>query len=562
MLKKLLVKDFAIIEDIEVEFFEGMTVLTGQTGAGKSLIIDSINLLLGSRASKDMIRYGKESSYIEATLIAINSKAVDFLNEYEVPYENELTISRTISNKNTSKILLNNKSVTLAILKELGFLIGDVHIQHDTFRLINKENYLSFVDDFSNERFKNTFDLYVTSLYKYKSAVKEYKDIILKKDKSLEKVEFLNSIYAELSSLDLREDEDITLESEINKLSNFDLIYTSLEQTYNYLSLSDNLYLDNIYQASANLDKIAFTDKKYEEYSERLKDFYYVCQDIISSIKDDIENMDFNPDELDALEQRSETLKQVSVKYHRSINDIIKYLSEIKLELDLTSDFDKVLKDKENKVRQSYNDLLSKSKNLSEYRQKLAKDIEKSIVSQLGDLELPNAKFVISFSNKLSKDIFDVSQFFDNGVDDVDFLISLNQGEPPKPLANTSSGGEMSRIMLAFKSYFSSKQNLEFMVFDEIDTGISGTTSIEVAQKMKDISEHMQVLCITHLPQVAAKGDKHYYIYKEVIDNRTITKIKPLSFDDRILEIAKMLSGKKLTNFAIEHATNLLKEEN
>lgn len=562
MLKKLLVKDFAIIEDIEVEFFEGMTVLTGQTGAGKSLIIDSINLLLGSRASKDMIRYGKESSYIEATLIAINSKAVDFLNEYEVPYENELTISRTISNKNTSKILLNNKSVTLAILKELGFLIGDVHIQHDTFRLINKENYLSFIDDFSNERFKNTFDLYVTSLYKYKSAVKEYKDIILKKDKSLEKVEFLNSIYAELSSLDLREDEDITLESEINKLSNFDLIYTSLEQTYNYLSLSDNLYLDNIYQASTNLDKIAFTDKKYEEYSERLKDFYYVCQDIISSIKDDIENMDFNPDELDALEQRSEALKQVSVKYHRSINDIIKYLSEIKLELDLTSDFDKVLKDKENKVRQSYNDLLSKSKNLSEFRQKLAKDIEKAIVSQLADLELPNAKFVISFSNKLSKDIFDVSQFFDNGVDDVDFLISLNQGEPPKPLANTSSGGEMSRIMLAFKSYFSSKQNLEFMVFDEIDTGISGTTSIEVAQKMKDISEHMQVLCITHLPQVAAKGDQHYYIYKEVIDNRTITKIKPLSFDDRILEIAKMLSGKKLTNFAIEHATNLLKEEN
>ena len=557
MLKEIKVKNFAIIEDIEVSFSPNMTVLTGQTGAGKSLIIDAIGLLLGTRADLDMIRYGESESIISATFTNLSLFTKEAITNLGYVFDDELNITRVISSTGKNSIKINNQSVTLSQLKQVGLYLGDIHVQHDTYRLINKDNYLSFLDDFKNKSFLKEYNNYQLKRLKYLEAIKKYNDS-LKRSKDLShKIEFLLFQKEELEALMLEEDIDIKIENEIEKLSNFDKIYTSLNEAYEHLT--DNyLNLDNLYEAANYLGKIKEYDPEYSSHNEVLLDAYYQIEEVRSSLYRAKDSLDFDPDYLDSLNSRIYEINKVKEKYKMSVNELIKYLEDITLELSLATNFDEAIKELENDIKTTHTELVKSATNLRSLRMREAKSVEKSIISECHNLDLENTKFEITFNDVDLSDYLNHQVFLENGIDIVDFYITFNVGEPLKPLSKVASGGELSRIMLAFKSIYLMKNQLSFMIFDEIDSGVSGVTARKIAKKMKDIAKTTQVLAITHLPQVAAISDTQLYILKNEENNRTKTVVKELSYEERITEIAIMLSGLELSEGILQTAKMML----
>lgn len=558
MLKKLKVKNFAIIEDVEIDFDKGMTVLTGQTGAGKSLLIDSISLLLGSRADTDMIRFGSNEAYIMA-LFEYNNKEIDeLLSNFNIKKEDNIKIERTIS-KQKSYIKINNSQVNLQFLNQVTSLLADLHSQTDTFRLFNKDTYLSFLDRKDDIKFNNLLNDYLLEKTKYIDQFNKLEEILKKSKESKNNLDYLEHAYKEISQYNLYSGLDKEIEEKISKMKNFDKIFSNLKEGYNLLN-NEYFNLDNLYDAAEHLNNIKAYDESYNEYKDKLEQAYSLSSEALEGIKSNLENLDFNPVELDELNQNLNEIENLELKYHKNFDELIKYQDELKLEIDLSKNYDDVIIKEENKLKKLFEQTLAKANLVSEYRKQLAKSISLEIVKECLDLELNHTQFEIRFedidtSNYHNKDIFK-----DNGIDNIDFYISLNLGEPLLPLSKVASGGEMSRIMLAFKSYFARRSNLELMVFDEIDTGVSGKVASEIAKKMYQISNHLQVLCITHLPQVASIADNQLYIYKEEVDGRTITKVKKLDLDNRIMEIAKMISGNTITSFAIEAAKEMIKK--
>lgn len=560
MLKKLWVKSFAIIEDLSVDFSNGMTVLTGETGAGKSLLIDCISLLLGSRADTDMIRYNDDLAIIKGEFTYANPKMSTTLDNYGIPHlDNNIVIEREISKSSKSQIKINNVAINLSILKIIAADLADIHTQGDTFRLFNPETYLQFIDPKEDEDFNNCFNDYQLAYSKYSDSLDNYNKIKNKKNDSLKQIEFLEYEKNELGSLDLYPGKDTELEEKINKMANYDKIFQSLSATYNYLS-NEYFNTDNIYDAYMDLKKIASYDSNYDALKDKLLESYDNIEEAKKQINVELTNMDYDSALFDELNKEYDTLKKTMEKYHKSVDELIVYLKDITLELDMINNYDSVLEEAINALSKAFSSCLKKGKALSDKRKKIALGIENAIVNECVSLDLENTKFKIDFENIIESDIYNKQIFKDNGIDNVDFLISMNKGEPLKPLSKVASGGELSRIMLAFKSYFAKTSNLSLMVFDEIDTGVSGHTASEIAKKIKSIAKYTQVLCITHMPQVAAIGDNHIYIYKETINNRTITKLELLDDSKRIEMIAFMLSGDKISKAALEHAKELLLE--
>ena len=550
MIKKLHVNNFAIIDDITLDFKPNMTSLTGQTGAGKSLIIDCISLLLGARADLDMIRYGESKAVIEGYFDYKNEKIDELLDNYGIAHDNTLTIKREIS-KN-SKILLNNAQVSLNQLKEIGSYLGDIHIQNDTLKLVNPNNYLSILDTYIGNSINDLFNDYTINLTNYREKLKEYKEALNKNDEVYEKLDLLKFQYDELSKLDLKENELDDISKEINVLSNYDKIFNNLSECVN------SLEIDSIYDSSNYLSKIKDYDPKYEEAETKIKDSYYTLEDVKEELKKTLKNMDYNKEYLDELIERENELKRISKKYKMDINDLIKHISKIKKEIDKCENYDEFVKDCFNDLTKAHKELVTVANKLEDLREKNAIKFSKEIIDVCKTLDLENIDFNISFNKN---DITDPtnSVFYEDGISTVDFLISLNKGEPKKQLHKVASGGELSRIMLGLKSIIASKQNLSFVVFDEIDSGISGTTASHIAKKIKDISKSTQVLCITHLPHVASIADTQLYISKYENNSRTFTKIEELGYNDRVKQIAIMISGDKITQSSIENAKELLK---
>lgn len=556
MLKKLHVKNFAIIDDISLDLKPGFTVLTGQTGAGKSLIIDSIGLLIGDRADSGQIRYGET----KATILGIfdSTKEInDYLFNLGIEISNTITIQREITKtKSTAKI--NGSVVNIQMLKGLGSLLADIHTQNDTIRLINKDNYLNLIDPENDKKFNDLLAKYVIDYNNYHASLDEYRQILKSSDTEKDQLEYYEFIYKEISSLDLHKNEDIELEEKISKLKNFDKIFESLKKAINYL---DNEYfnLDNVYKALEDINSIKEFDKNYNETASKLSEGYYNLDDALHDLKDYIKGLDYDQVELNNAQERLQIIDNLKLKYHHDLDGIIKYAADLKLKIDLVTNYDGLLKDKYEALSLKFKDLIRSGKVLSEYRQKRALIISQNIEQMLKELEINHAKFEISFVNKDFNDPLQSEVFMPSGIDEVDFLISTNLGEPLQSLVKVASGGEMSRIMLAFKAYFANESKLSLMVFDEIDTGVSGSVAFEIAKKIKQIANECQVIAITHLPQVASSADNQLYIYKEEVDGRTLTRVNKMNKSDRILQIAKMISGEKVSSFALEQAKDLLK---
>ena len=559
MLKKLVVKDFAIIEDVSIDFSDNMTVLTGETGAGKSLIIDTISLILAARADQSMIRYGAKFAYIEGEFTNYGDNVKELLDKYGIKENGSITILREIYDTSKNTIKINGQNVTLTILKMISSLLADLHTQNDTYRLFNKESYLSLVDPKDDEKFNKLLSSYIMDLEKYNSSIKEYEHILKGQKETLDRLEFLQYEQQELSSLELEENIDVELEEKISKLSNFDKIFNALNEAKRCLD-GEISAIDSLYDASKYMEKIASYDNEYNDMASKLLDSYYIIDEVNSNLAYHIRNLDYDEEELDMLVSRLNEINKAKDKYKKSVKELIEYLKKITLDINMVIDYDNVLNESKNKVINAHKKLIDSANKLSSYRKKLAKEISSGIIKECKDLDLENTQFEIEFTNPDYINPFNKSIYLPNGIDEVDFKVSFNKGEPPHSLSKVASGGEMSRMMLSFKSYFSRVNPIGLMVFDEIDTGVSGATAKKIAIKMKEIANRTQVLCITHLPQVAAIGNHHKHIYKVLEDGRTKTHVKDLNYDERKEEIAMMLSGDKMSLYALEHAKALLEE--
>ena len=554
MLINLVVKNFAIIEDINISFKSGLTVLTGETGAGKSLIIDSISLLLGDRANSEMIRNGEEKATITGLFSFNNKRLGAFLDSIDISYEdNQLEITRTITgNKNIIKV--NNKAVSLTELKVIAKYLADIHQQFDMVKLLNKENYLEIVDGFKYDLINDYKNQYLVSLETLKQKEKEYLELERQINDIKTKRDTFEYELKELTSYKLKIDEEAEIDSEIELLNNFDKIYDLLSQTK---SLIDKDSLSDIYEIKENVSKLSKYQNEYQETYEKLNDHYYELESIYEDLSKKVDRLDYDPRRLDELIEGKNNLSLLKKKYNKDIKELIEYQEFLEKLLQNKEDLDISLNEKRKELEAQYNETFEYASTLSRVRKEVSRGIEKELMNNLKDLSLSSI-FQIQINSQKKDENLSLSIFNENGIDDIDFLIETNIGEGIKPLAKVVSGGEMSRIMLAIKALFIKSQKIATVIFDEIDTGVSGEIARRVALKIKEISLNTQVITITHLPQVASLSNNHIKISKVVKGNRTYTSIKELNLDEKIYEIALMISDGKVTDKQLEYAKEMV----
>ncbi|MCH3909151.1 MAG: DNA repair protein RecN [Bacilli bacterium] len=552
MLKRLTITNLAIIENIDVTFKDGFTVLTGETGAGKSLVIDSLSLLLGARASNELIRSGEDSALIRGVFEFNSPQLEAILFNLSIPTaNNEILIERTIS-KTRNLIKVNGTSVSLNDLNKISKYLADIHSQFDFEKILNPENYLGIIDGFSYEMTSSYKKEYQERLQAYKEKKQAYEAMLERKKKLEESKDFYEFQYKELKAADLKEGEEESLASELSLLRNYDKIY-ELSQEANELVHED--FLDKIYELDKTLEKLSEYQSQYKESHDRLDDSYYVITDIFDTLKKNLDSIDYDPDRLNELEQRDSDLNELKRKYKKSLPELIIYRDELEETMGGDSTFDEDLQKKKDEMDEALKSTIEKGKELTVLRKNIAKSIEKELERNMAELLL-KAKFKVSF-NEL-KEQPDESTLREDGLDEVDFLIETNVGEGLRSLSKVISGGEASRIMLAFKSVFIKANKIATVIFDEIDTGISGETAQAVAKKIHEISLSSQVIAITHMPQVASLSDHHILISKEVKGNRTYAHMKELNLDEKIRQIAYLISGGKITDKQLEYAKEMV----
>lgn len=550
MLNRLSITNLAIIENIDVTFKDGFTVLTGETGAGKSLVIDSLSLLLGARASAELIRQGEEKAVIKGYFSLNKPQLNALLSKLNIPNQGEIIIERTIGRSKNS-IKVNNVSISLAELTKISSYIADIHSQFDYEQILNPENYLGIIDGFSFELISSYKNEYTSLLNQYKQKKEEYFSLLERQKKINESRDFYLYQYNELKNMNLRDDEEEEIESELSLLKNYDKVY-SLQQEARELINGD--FLDKFYELNKTLEKLATYQSQISEKQKTLDDRYYEINDMLSDVKKEFQDIDYDPSRLDELEQRDSDLSELKRKYKKNYKELIEYRDELSLSLGENSTLEEELNSKKKEKDELFKATLEKGKELSLIRQKISKTIEKELENSLSNLLL-KAKFQIIFAPIKENDD---TCLLESGIDNVDFYIETNVGEGLKSLSKVISGGEASRIMLAFKALFVKANKIPTIIFDEIDTGISGETAQAIAKKIHEISLSSQVIAITHMPQVASLSDHHILIEKSIKGNRTFVKIKELSLDEKIRQVAYLISGGKITEKQLEYAKEMV----
>ncbi len=551
MLKRLTITNLAIIENIDVSFGEGFTVLTGETGAGKSLVIDSLSLLLGARASNELIRAGEDSASIKGVFSVNNKNLKAVLMSLDIPEnDGELVVNRTLS-KNRSTIKVNGVSITLTDLIRISKYLADIHSQFDFEKILNPENYLGIIDGFSGELTASYKKDYSLLLSAYREKKHEYQALLEKQKKIDEDRDFYEFQYKELKRADLHEGEEEEIEAEISLLTNYDKVY-SLSQEANEIAHED--FMDRLYELNKTLGKLVKYQPQYQDVQTQLDDKYYEIIDMIDGLKKDLNNIDYDPDRLNELEQRDQDLTELKRKYKKTIPELIAYKNELEETLGDNSDFEGQISDKKKEMDLAFKNVKQKGEELTTIRKKIALSIEKELQQHMSDLHL-KASFNVDFLPFTSTDD---SILKEDGLDTVDFLIETNVGEGLKSLSKVISGGEASRIMLAFKATLIKANKIPTVIFDEIDTGVSGESAQSVARKIHEISLSSQVISITHMPQVASLSDHHILISKEVKGNRTYAHMKELTLDEKIKQVAYLISGGSITEKQLEYAKEMV----
>ena len=556
MLTKLKVQNFAIIEDIELDLKNGLTVLTGETGAGKSLIIDCISLLLGERAASEMIRQGEEKATVEGVFDNDSPLLRAALEKLNVPFDGSLDIKRTISTQR-NVVKINEETVSLGDLKAISSLLADIHLQFDSVKLFAPENYLSMVDGFSERLINEYLEKYRSSLSELRKQNNHYNELVKRIDEFNKNQEEYAYAYQEINALQLNEGDEQIIEARIALLSNYDKIYAlSMENK----EIANGTSLEDVYRIKDNIEGLQEYDLDYQDINKRLNDAYYELEDIFTEIKRKADNLDYDPAELDSLIEKSHAISTLKKKYGKSFDELIAYANELKELLKNKEDHQVLLSEEKEKLTSLYNETYQKALDVHKIREGIAIKIAKEIEKSLGELGL-NCRFDVIITAKEKGDNLTLDLFNEDGVDTVDFNIETNIGEGMKPLAKVVSGGELSRVMLAIKMLYVKSHKIGTIIFDEIDTGISGEIASKVAKKIKELSYSHQVITITHLPQVACLSDHHIRISKNVIGKRTFANAKELTLEEKIYEIASLISSGKVTDKQLEYAKELVLQD-
>lgn len=572
MLAELTIRDFAIIDHISIAFHEGLTVLTGETGAGKSIIIDAIQLLAGGRGSVEFVRHGAKKAEIEGLFLIDDKKhpiyAAGAMYGIDIT-DGMAVLQRTITAAGKSICRVNGKLVTLAILKEFGRTLIDVHSQHETQSLMDAEHHIELLDLYKPEALARTKEEYA-KLYKKLNELKGmHRNWSRNEQEMTHRLDLLEFQKKELEQAELTLDEDIQLEQERNQLANFEKVHQSLQTAYNAL-YGEQRGIEWVRIAEQALQEQSDVDAFIKEKSEALTGAYYLIEELSFDLRSYSDQLQFDEGRLNDIEARLDEINRLKRKYGSSVNDMLEYLAKIEEEIEQITNKEFHLSKLETQIREVQQDAYLEAKQLHEIRTGLAASLTKDILKELKGLYLEKAKFEIGFKPDLYESdernmealLNGQLHLHEDGFDEIQFLISANPGEPLRELNKVASGGELSRIMLALKNIFAKHQGVTSVIFDEVDTGVSGRVAQAIAEKIFEISKASQVLCITHLPQVAAMSDTHKLIRKVQKKERTATNVQELSVEEKIEELSRMITGAALTETAKVHAREMLELAN
>ncbi|GBD72557.1 DNA repair protein RecN [Tetragenococcus halophilus subsp. halophilus] len=553
MLLELSIENFAIIKQLHLTFHKGMTALTGETGAGKSIIIDAMGLLAGGRGSTDYIRQGKQKCVLEGLFeLPKHSSFKVLLDDLGIDQRDELLIiQRDITSSGKSICRVNGRIVTLGNLKRIGAYLVDIQGQNEHQDLLQAEKHLQLVDSFGSQSFKDQLADYQKKYDAYRELEKRVRAIQENEQSYIQRIDMLNFQKKEIEEAGLQIDEEEKLVEERDKLANFQKIVDAFAKSHEILAGESGNSLDGIGEAAQEIQEVAYLDKEYEQINENVQNAYYLLQDAAGEVSNILDQMELDEGRLEEVNARLEVIRQLKRKYGESIAAVLSYDEKISAELEQVDVTGNKLVEMQTALDQKHQNVWEIAESLHTQRKQIAQKLEKDILQELSDLYLENTQFEVRFFEEKK-------ELNRNGLDQLEFYLTTNPGEPLKPLAKVASGGELSRMLLALKSIFSKAQEKTSIVFDEVDTGVSGRVAQAIAEKISGIAYGSQVLCITHLPQVAAAGDYQYLISKEVQSGRTKTTVQEIDTTERVQEIARMLSGAEITDLTMENAKEML----
>lgn len=553
MLTTLYIENIAVIEKTSIDFSQGLNVLTGETGAGKSIIIDSINAIMGQRTSKELVRTGAKTALVTAQFDDVNDTVKAKLKE--LGYDNEdddtLILQRSISAAGKSTCKINARPASVTVLKEVAKNLINIHGQHESYELFSPDTHIDYIDSFGE--LNSELDDYREKYKKYKALKKQLNEANSDESARLHEIDLLTYQTTELFNADVQPDEIEQLENERIVLMNSEKIFTLLNDARELLDGDERTAggVESVESAMNYIQRAASLNVEYESISESITDVYYNLRDCIEAISDAADSVESDPQRLEEIDERLDLLNRLTRKYGCECNELPSLAEKMQTRLEELISYDKNRDQLEADYKEAENNALVAAQKLSEIRKKTAKVFSERVREEMSFLNMPNVQIVTQFEN---------TDFYEKGTDKIEFLISANPGEPPRPVAKIASGGELSRMMLAIKTVLASTDDIDTLIFDEVDTGISGSAAQKVGMKLKEVSKSSQVLCVTHQAQLAALADAHYLISKQVEDGRTFTQVKLLDFDGRKHELARIIGGVSITDAALAHAESMLKE--
>lgn len=554
MLQTLSIKQFAIIDELDINFSDGLTVMSGETGSGKSIIIDAIGQLIGMRASSDYVRHGEKKAIIEGIFDIDESKdAINILESLAIDVDEDfLLVKREIFSSGKSICRINNQIVTLQDLRKVMQELLDIHGQHETQSLLKQKYHLQLLDDYADNQYSDLLNQYQLSYNQYKNKRKELEELESADQALLQRLDLMKFQLEELTEASLKEGEVDQLESDIKRIQNSEKLNLALNNAHQVLT-DESAIPDRLYELSNYLQTINdIVPEKFVRLKEDINQFYYLLEDAKHEIYDEMANTEFDEQVLNEYESRMNLLNNLKRKYGKDITELIAYHSKLANEIDKIENYEQSTSQLREEIKTLYNEVIDIGKKLSQERRRVARELRDHIVSEIQNLQMKDANLEISFKPLDEPTI--------EGIEFVEFLISPNRGEPLKSLNKIASGGELSRIMLALKSIFVKSRGQTAILFDEVDSGVSGQAAQKMAEKMRDIAQYIQVICISHLPQVASMSDHHLLISKASNADRTTTQVKELKDENKIDEIARMISGASVTELTRENAKEMIKQ--
>jgi DNA repair protein RecN (Recombination protein N) len=564
MLKSFEVKDYALIEHISVDFGSGLNIITGETGAGKSILIDAMSLLLGERASTEVIRKDAQKSVVEGIFdVKGNKKVKSVLEENELEFSDELIIRREISLKGTNRCFINDTPVNLNLVKDIGNLLVDLHGQHEHQSLLRTETHINYLDEFGD--YEELLEQFRIKYEELNTVSKEIQSLREREQTIKEKQEIYSFQIKEIDNINPEADEDEKLSAELNILENSEKLGELTSGIYELIYESESSVQSSAVKIKNLLARLVQIDKSFEESFKETESALALINDISEFIRNYKSKLDYDPEQVEALRERLGAINLLKKKYGGSLKAVLDYRKKIGEEFELADNFSGKISSMESKLNSLRKEAGEKARQISEKRKETSSKVKKGIESSLKELGIEKPLFkteIINHSSDDSNSVFVNGKQLrcdKNGIDEVEFFISTNPGEDPKPLAKVASGGEVSRIMLALKSVLAKNDKLPLLIFDEIDVGISGRIAQKVGNALQELSKYHQIISITHLPQIAGLANHHFSISKISRDSRVISSIKKLHNEERITEVAKLLSGEKVTESSLESARELVR---